>query len=259
LNRAMALDEDSSPLAGGLVDVVVPVYNEEGCLAAGIQRLVGHLRGLPIRWRVVIADNGSTDGTWEVASRLAASLPGVRARHLDRKGRGLALRTVWTESDADVLSYMDVDLSTDLDGFLPLVAPLLSGHSQLAIGSRLLPGARVTRSFKREVLSRGYNGLLRLVLRVRFSDAQCGFKAIRADAARRLLPLVQDDRWFFDTELLTLAERDGMRIFELPVDWEEDTDSRVDVPSTILQDLRGILRLRLDLPHTTSRRSLRIG
>jgi glycosyltransferase involved in cell wall biosynthesis len=229
----------------GLVEVVVPAYNEERHLEASIRKLDKHLRHLPVRWRVVIADNGSTDRTWEVATRLAQAMPGISARHLNRKGRGLALRTVWTESDADVLCYMDVDLSTNLDCFLPLVAPLLSGHSHIAIGSRLMAGARVNRGLKREILSRGYNRLLTWVLRVGFSDAQCGFKAIRAQTARELLPLVRDDEWFFDTELLALAERRGLRIFEVPVTWQDDPDSRVDIPRTVLQDLRGIVRLRL--------------
>jgi putative flippase GtrA len=142
---------------------------------------------------------------------------------------------------------MDVDLSTDLDALLPLVAPLLSGHSDVAIGSRLAPSARVVRGPKREVISRGYNTLLRLALRVRFSDAQCGFKAVRADRARALLPLVRDTGWFFDTELLVLAERTGLRIHEVPVDWVDDPDSRVDLVRTAIDDLRGIARLARDL------------
>lgn len=229
----------------GLVEIVLPVYNEERQLEASCVQLTRHLAGLPIRWRVVIADNGSTDRTWEIATRLAAELPGVRAHHLDAPGRGRALRAVWMGSDADVLCYMDVDLSTHLGCFLPLIAPLVSGHSELAIGSRLLPRSRVRRGLKREILSRTYNLLLRLVLRVRFSDAQCGFKAIRGDVARRLLPLVRDGNWFFDTELLAIAERHHLRIFEVPVDWMEDPDSRVRIVKTVLEDLKGVVRLRI--------------
>jgi putative flippase GtrA len=166
---------------------------------------------------------------------------------LEEKGRGRALHAVWSESDAQVLAYMDVDLSTDLAALLPLVAPLLSGHSDLAIGSRLSRGARVVRGPKREVISRCYNALLHVVLRARFSDAQCGFKAIRADCARELLPLVRDRAWFFDTELLVLAERAGLRIYEVPVDWVDDPDSRVDIVATALADLRGVVRLTRDL------------
>jgi len=174
---------------------------------------------------------------------LTAELDPVRAVRLDQPGRGRALRSAWSASDAGVLAYMDVDLSTDLNALLPLVAPLLSGHSDVAIGTRLAPGARVIRGRRREVISRCYNLLLHATLRAGFSDAQCGFKAIRADQARRLLPLTQDAGWFLDTELLVLAERAGLRIHEVPVDWTDDSDSRVDVVATALADLRGIARL----------------
>jgi putative flippase GtrA len=167
----------------------------------------------------------------------------VHHLRLERVGRGLALRTAWLASDADVVSYMDVDLSTNLESFLPLVAPIVSGHSELAIGTRLARQSRVRRQIKREVLSRGYNTLVRTAFRSGFSDAQCGFKAIRADIARLLLPHVEDNNWFFDTELLLLAERNGLRIHEVPVDWVEDPDSRVDIRRTALADLRGVARL----------------
>jgi len=216
------------------VEVVVPVYNEEADLEAGVTRLHDYLRRhLPFRFRITVADNASTDRTWAIALDLAERLDGVRAVHLGAKGRGRALRQVWSTSDAAVLAYMDVDLSTDLAALLPLVAPLLSGHSDVAIGTRLARGARVVRGTKREVISRGYNLLLHTALRARFSDAQCGFKAIRADRARLLLPLVQDPGWFFDTELLVLAERAGMRIHEVPVDWVDDPDTRVELGPTI--------------------------
>ena len=163
--------------------------------------------------------------------------------HLAQKGRGRALAAVWSASDAPVLAYMDVDLSTDLGGLLPLVAPLISGHSDVAIGSRLARGARVVRGPKREFISRCYNLILRTVLGVRFSDAQCGFKAVRRDAAQQLLPLVEDTGWFFDTELLVLAERAGLRIHEVPVDWVDDPDSRVDIVATAVADLKGVARV----------------
>jgi len=226
------------------VDIVVPVRNEERDLAPSVRRLVSYLREcLPFSARVTIADNGSTDATWAIASRLARELPEVRAIHMDLPGRGRALRAIWSESEAKVLAYMDVDLSTDLNALLPLVAPLLSGHSDLAIGTRLARGSRVIRGPKRELISRSYNLLLRTLMGARFSDAQCGFKAIRRDQARALLPLTQDTGWFFDTELLVLAERAGLRIHEIPVDWVDDLDSRVDIIATALADLRGMSRL----------------
>ena len=223
---------------------MVPVRNEERDLAPSVGRLVSYLRGcFPFSARVTIADNGSTDATWAIASRLARELPEVRAVHMDLPGRGRALRAIWSQSDAEVLAYMDVDLSTDLNALLPLVAPLLSGHSDLAIGTRLARGSRVIRGPKRELISRSYNLLLRTLMGARFSDAQCGFKAIRRDQARALLPLTQDTGWFFDTELLVLAERAGLRIHEIPGDWVDDLDSRVDIIATALADLRGMARL----------------
>ncbi|MFL5961653.1 MAG: glycosyltransferase [Gaiellaceae bacterium] len=255
LQRPTGLERPA--LAGGLpppaVDIVVPVYNEAAGLAASVERLHAYLvENFPFTFRVTIADNGSTDGTWELATDLTRRLTSVRAVRLDERGRGRALHAVWSASDADVLAYMDVDLSTGLSALLPLVAPLLSGHSDLAIGSRLTRGARVSRGPKREIISRIYNRILHTVLRARFSDAQCGFKAIRADRARTLLPLVEDRSWFFDTELLVVAERSGLRIHEVPVDWVEDPDSRVDIFATALADLRGVLRLaRGRLPRTS--------
>ncbi|WP_285499882.1 bifunctional glycosyltransferase family 2/GtrA family protein [Actinokineospora sp. NBRC 105648] len=227
-----------------VLDVVVPVHNEELDLEPCVRRLHEHLKThFPYRFRITVADNASTDRTWAVAEGLAEELTGVRAVRLEQKGRGRALHTTWLGSDAEVLAYMDVDLSTDLAALSPLVAPLISGHSDVAIGSRLARGARVVRGPKRELISRCYNLILRGALAVRFSDAQCGFKAIRADVARTLLPHVADTGWFFDTELLVLAQRAGLRIHEVPVDWVDDPDSRVDILATALADLRGIARL----------------
>ena len=212
-----------------VLDVVIPVFNEEAQLAASVERVLDHLRTLPWSFRVTIADNASTDQTALIARRLSHTHPEVSVVHLAEKGRGRALKRVWSASESDVLVYMDVDLSTDLAALLPLVAPLVSGHSDIAIGSRLSPSSRVERGAKREFISRSYNLILRQALRARFSDAQCGFKAIRRDAARELLPLVEDNAWFFDTELLVVAERAGLRIHEVPVDWTDDPDSSVDI------------------------------
>ncbi|MER5764746.1 glycosyltransferase [Streptomyces sp. NPDC002082] len=227
-----------------VLDVVIPVFNEETDLGPCVRRLHEHLtRTFPYPFRITIADNASTDRTPEVAADLAASVAGVRSTRLEQKGRGRALRTVWGDSDAPVLAYMDVDLSTDLNALLPLVAPLISGHSDLAIGTRLARSSRVVRGAKREFISRAYNLLLRSSLSARFSDAQCGFKAIRREVATRLLPLVEDSGWFFDTELLVLAERAGLRIHEVPVDWVDDPDSTVHIARTAAEDLKGVWRV----------------
>src|SRR5215208_5415561 len=227
-----------------VLDVVVPVYNEQAALADSVHRLHRHLReNFPFPVRITIADNASVDNTPRIAAELAAELTDVRVVRLEQKGRGRALQAVWSTSDAPVLAYMDVDLSTDLAALAPLIAPLISGHSDLAIGTRLGRGARVVRGPKREIISRCYNVILKSTLATRFSDAQCGFKAIRADVAERLLPHVADAGWFFDTELLVLAERIGLRIHEVPVDWVDDPDSRVNVVATATADLKGVGRL----------------
>jgi putative flippase GtrA len=240
MNAETRTNPDNAPI----LDIVVPVYNEERDLEPSVRRLRAFLdAGFPYPARITIADNASTDATWAIALRLERELGGVATIHLDEKGRGRALRAAWLASDARVVAYMDVDLSTGLDALLPLVAGLLSGHSEIAIGSRLAPGARVVRGPKREIISRCYNLILRTAFRVRFRDAQCGFKALRADVARELVVLIEDQAWFFDTELLVLAERAGLRILEVPVDWVDDPDSRVNVGATALADLRGVLRL----------------
>ncbi len=231
------------------LDVVIPVYNGERVVSASVRRLHSFLSArLPFSWRIIIVDNGSTDRTRVIATRLSDELAEVQMIRLEANGRGRALRAAWSTSDARVLCYMDVDLSTDLNAVLPLVAPLLSGHSDLAIGTRLARGARVTRGTKRELISRSYNRLLRLVLRARFSDAQCGFKAVRGDLASELVGAVRDEAWFFDTELLILAQRRGLRIHEVPVDWVEGADTTVDIVATALADLQGIARLAVATP-----------
>ena len=231
-----------------VLDVTIPVYNEERDLEECLRRLHGHLRdSFPHSFRITVADNASTDGTLKTAERLAREFPEVSVVHLAERGRGNALRKVWLASPSPVLAYMDVDLSTDLAALAPLLAPLMSGHSDLAIGTRLARNSRVVRGPRREFISRGYNLMLHSFMGTRFSDAQCGFKAIRADVAQRILPHTVDNSWFFDTELLVLAERCGLRVHEVPVDWTDDPDSSVDVVRTALADVRGMARLTRDL------------
>lgn len=226
------------------LDVVVPVYNEQDSLESSVRVLHATLaEQFDAPWRITIADNASTDATPSIAERLAAELPEVELLHLDEKGRGRALKRAWLESSAEVVAYVDVDLSTDLRALPPLVAPLISGHSDIAIGTRLGRGSRVVRGAKREFVSRSYNLLLRRAMGVTFTDAQCGFKAMRRDVAQRVLPLVEDTGWFFDTELLIIAERAGLRIHEVPVDWIDDENSSVDIVATATADVRGLVRV----------------
>jgi glycosyltransferase involved in cell wall biosynthesis len=242
--------------ASGSVEVVIPVFNEDVQLEGSIHQLSTYLgQTLDAPWSIVIADNASTDDTWRVAQGLEQMLPRIRAVHLDEKGRGRALKHVWLGSKADVLAYMDVDLSTGLDAFGPLVAPLLSRTHDIAIGSRHLPESKVQRRLKREIPSRAYKHVLRAAFPVTFFDAQCGFKAITATAARDLLPDVQNTTWFFDSELLLLATHRGYRIHEVPVDWVDDPDSRVVLIKYGIESLRGLWRMRRSLDRSESRRA----
>jgi putative flippase GtrA len=226
------------------VDIVLPVLDEATDLERSVRRLHAYLTdGFALTWRITVVDNASTDATPAIAAALAAELDGVDWIRLEERGRGRALRAAWSRSESPVLAYMDVDLSTDLDALLPMVAPLASGHSDLAIGSRLAPGASVARRPKRELISRSYNLLMRTVFATTVRDLQCGFKALRRDVARDLLPAVRDEHWFFDSELLLLAERNGLRIHQVPVDWVDDPDSRVRIARTAVDDLRGALRM----------------
>jgi len=228
------------------VDMVIPVYNEEGDLERSVTTLRQFLLdNVVYDWRIVVADNASTDRTLEIAKELTARYPGqVTYVHLDQKGRGRALRRAWTESDADVVSYMDVDLSTDLSALPPLVDSLLDGEYDVAIGSRLLEGAQVQRGLKREIISRIYNLMIKIMFWNKFSDAQCGFKGATRRAVRDIVHLIKDQAWFFDSELLLLAERMGYRIFEVPVKWRDDPDTRVRIASTAWEDIKGLFRVR---------------
>jgi glycosyltransferase involved in cell wall biosynthesis len=229
-----------------LVDVVIPVLNEEKALPGCVDFLRQFLEdNLPHRFRIVIADNGSTDSTPDIAGALSQKYSDVSWIHLEMRGRGRALRRAWLESDADILSYMDVDLSTDLSAFPKLVSAIVEDGFDLAVGCRLMASSVVrNRSLKREITSRSYNLIIKAMFFTRFKDAQCGFKAISRKAAQELIPNVKDQAWFFDSELLILGEKGGFRIKDLPVEWVDDPDSRVKVLQTATEDLKGLLRLR---------------
>jgi ubiquinone/menaquinone biosynthesis C-methylase UbiE len=236
------------------VDITIPVLNEERAIVSSLSTLSSYLQTeCAYDWAITVADNGSTDATSELAASFAAENPRTRVIRLDQRGRGRALKEAWSTSTADVVAYMDVDLSTGLDSLQPLIDPILDGRCEVSIGSRLLPGAEIARSVKREVISRTYNAIARNALRYNVADAQCGFKAVRASVFRELLSSIVDNEWFFDTELLALAHRHGLRINEVPVRWVDDDDSRVRIAKTASEDLRGIWRVRRTAANTPSR------
>ena len=226
------------------VDVVVPVYNEEQALSRNIVILADFMRAnLPNPWQIIIADNASTDQTSAVADMLCERYTGINYLHIPQKGRGRALKAAWMDSTADIVSYMDVDLSTDLSHLPPLLTSLELGYD-VAIGSRLSRGSRVTRSLKREIVSRGYNMLVKSMFFTPFQDAQCGFKALTRRAAEAIVPHVKNDNWFFDTELLIIAAKRGYKINQVPVKWDDDPTSTVNIARTAAEDVKGLLRLR---------------
>ena len=228
----------------GTVDVVIPVFNEEKALPRNIMILADFLKAnLRNPWQIIIADNASTDNTKSVSKMLAERYSGINYLHIPQKGRGRALKAAWLDSTADIVSYMDVDLSTDLSHFPTLVASLEEGY-QVAIGNRLGKGSRVTRSLKREFISRSYNLLIKSMFFVPFQDAQCGFKALTRKTAQAIVPHVKNDNWFFDTELLIIAAKRGYKVNSVPVKWDDDPTSTVHITSTATEDIRGLLRLR---------------
>jgi glycosyltransferase involved in cell wall biosynthesis len=233
------------------VDIVVPVYNEERALPQSIPTLCAFLKSdvFPYDWTIFIGDNASIDNTPAVSRKLEEESGGrVKYVRVERKGRGYALKEIWGKSRADILSFMDVDLSTGIEAFPELIGAIAEKGYDIAIGSRLASRSKVTRSLKRTVLTRGYNAIIKAMFFTRFSDAQCGFKAVSREAAQRLLPLIENNNWFFDTEMLILAEKMGYRVYDVPVEWVEDTDTRVKIASTVTEDLRGLLRLRINRP-----------
>jgi glycosyltransferase involved in cell wall biosynthesis len=233
------------------VDVVVPVYNEERALPISIPVLQEFLAGpkFPYEWRIIIGDNASIDDTPAVSRKLAEESSGqVEYERIERKGRGFALKQIWGASESDIVSYMDVDLSTGIEAFPKLIGGIAEKGFDVAIGSRLAGRSKVTRSMKRRVLTRGYNSIIKAMFWTRFSDAQCGFKAVRTSVFKQILPLIEDNNWFFDTELLILAEKMGHRVYDVPVEWVEDNDTRVKIAATVTEDLKGLVRLRVGRP-----------
>lgn len=240
------------------VDLVIPVLNEAHVLERSVEAVRTYLAAdFPYHCSIIVADNGSTDGTLDVAQRLASKYSEVRVSHLTVRGRGRALRKAWSESTADICAYTDVDLSTDMRHFRQLIDAIAVQGFDLSTGSRLMRESEIRRGVKREFISRAYNLFVKWALRTTFSDAQCGFKAVSRRVIDVVVPQVEDESWFFDTELLTLAEKQGFRIKDVPVKWIDDDDSRVKIVKTALDDIRGVFRVRRRLAalHATNNRA----
>jgi glycosyltransferase involved in cell wall biosynthesis len=226
--------------------VTIPVYNEERALPVSIPTLHRFLteRMREYEWVIEIADNASIDGTPTVSKVLASEFPGVQYLRLEEKGRGRALKRSWNGSNADICCYMDVDLSTNLESLPPMIHALAHDGYDIGTGSRLMKGANTERSFKRELISRTYNIMIKAMFFTKFSDAQCGFKAVTRNVVSTVIPVVEDNVWFFDSELLIISEKCGLRIFDVPVKWIEDLDTRVKIVSTATDDIKGLLRVK---------------
>jgi len=245
-----SMSKDISPDSRAFPDnkpsalVVLPVYNEEKALQRGVETLADFLRDYNnYRWQIVIADNNSNDRTGEIGRELEAAHPHVQYLHIPRKGRGIALRTAWEQADCDFVSYMDIDLSTGLDALIRAMDHLRDG-ADIVVGNRLAEESRIKRCLKREFISRSYNMVIKLALGTHFKDAHCGFKTGRREVVQKILPYIEDNEWFFDTEFLFYSEKLGYRIVEIPVTWIEDPDTKAKIFKDAYDDLRGLYRLR---------------
>lgn len=233
-----------------IVEVALPVYNEEKELEVNTLKLHSFLQKTYGKrcFKITIADNASTDNTLKIAKKLSAKYKEIDFLHLLEKGRGRAIKKVWSKSFASVLSYMDIDLSTNLSGFPSLVEAIVKKNYDLAVGSRLLKTSKIyNRPLLREILSRGLNIIIKTLFLTRFSDAQCGFKAL-SGKRKSILDNIKDNEWFFDSELLIVSEKSGLRIFEQPVVWIDNPGSTVRVLGTVTGDFLGLLRLFFTRP-----------
>jgi glycosyltransferase involved in cell wall biosynthesis len=218
------------------IDFCLPIYNEEKILNANVTRLLQYCesQAWPFDWRLNLLINGSTDRSEALAKNLAAKHQDrIRTISYAQPGKGRTLGRFSRGSQADILVYMDVDLAVSLENIQTLIDPVLEQKADIVIGSRLLPDSRIDRSFLRELSSQTYNYLSKIILGHNFSDLQCGFKAIKGDLFKKVAPYIKDNKWFFDTELITLCYLSGGRVKEIPVDWSEnryeDRKSKVNI------------------------------
>jgi glycosyltransferase involved in cell wall biosynthesis len=231
-------------------EIVIPVYNEEEQVEQSVLKLCNYLEQNfhGESWNVTVADNASTDKTPLIMQRVKNDNPKIKYLRLEKKGRGFALKTAWNKSDAKIVAYMDVDLSTHIKHIPELINSLKNHDFSISIGSRLLSKSKIKRSLKREIISRIYNLIVKIIHQVKFSDAQCGFKAVKREVFQKLSPLIKNNEWFFDSEMLIISEKLGYKIYEIPVEWNEDMGSTVKIVPTAIEDLKGLWRLLITRP-----------
>ena len=228
------------------IDLVLPVYNGENYIEKSIRKLHDWIKQNPDHeYNIVIAINASTDNTLNIAKKLESELPNeIRVMNIPQKGRGVAIRTGWENSNAEICAYMDADLSADLKHITEIIEPIIKNEAQICCGSRKMQDSSVKTTLMRGVLSWLYNLTLRTTLGLKIADSQCGFKSIRTDAAKKIIPLVESNGWFFDSELLVIAQKNGFKIKAVPVKWIDDVQTTVIVPKIVTEFLKGIKRMR---------------
>lgn len=221
----MKKDASHSPAK---VSVVLPAHNEAGILEPAVMEIIKILNKYNEAYEIVIAEDGSTDGTDKKADELSKRSLAVRHLHSKKRlGRGKALKNAFQQSSGEILVYMDVDLATDVRQLKELIESIDKEGYDFATGSRLLPESKVERSGTRNITSIIYNFMVRAVLGSKVKDHQCGFKAFRRESLLQLLEEVEASHWFWDTELLVRAHRRGFRIREIPVLWKSGRETKV--------------------------------
>ena len=244
------------------VEICLPIYNEEKILEKNVNTLINYCleKNFGFDWKIVIVINGSKDGSLKISQSLKEKFPAlIDYVNFEDPGRGQALKKYWGKSEADIVTYMDIDLAVSLNHLDDLIWQIIEDQTDLTIGSRLLPESKIKRSFIRELSSQTYNFLSRVILGHNFSDMQCGFKAIRKKSLEKIIEHLQEQKWFFDTELILFAKQNGLRIKELPVDWSEnrydERKSKVNLLKDSLKFFYNLIRLKGRLIKTKKRKN----
>ncbi|MBD3359736.1 MAG: glycosyltransferase [Candidatus Buchananbacteria bacterium] len=225
--------------------LALPVYNEEKVLEKSVLKLYNYFKNnIKDDWQIVIVNNASIDKTKKVADSLAQKFLKVDSLNLEDKGRGNALKNVWQKYEADIYAYCDIDLATDIFAFKKLFNSIINGSANIAIGARYIKGSQTKRTLNRLIYSKVYIFLVRLFFPTKIKDFQCGFKAVDKKTVSEILPLVKDKEWFFDTELLLIAEKNDFKIKEIAVQWKENPETKVKFIRTIYDYIENLIKFK---------------